>query len=252
MFSNSYIFRFATIMVVAVAALLSAAALLLKPFQDNNIRIEKMQDILAASNIEATSDNAIGMYNEYILQELAVNLNGEVKSIYADNKFEMGDIRAFDINVREMQKQIEDFRSGKSQTEPLLPVFVMKADDGSKKYVFPVRGVGLWGPVWGNIALKEDLTTVAGVKFDHKGETPGLGAEISTAFFADEFIDKRIFDNQGNFVSVKVVKGTAVGDHQVDAISGGTITSNGVSDMIYSGLEFYLPFIKTYKALWVN
>jgi Na+-transporting NADH:ubiquinone oxidoreductase subunit C len=249
MFSNSYIFRFASIMVIAVAAVLSAIALLLQPMQDRNIRIEKMQDILLASNISATSSNAIELYNKYLVQELAVDLSGEIKSIYTAQGFEKGETRAFEINIKAMQKQLQDFQSGRSQTEPLLPVFVIQSPDGKKKYVFPVRGRGLWGPVWGNIALKEDLVTIAGAKFDHQGETPGLGAEINTSNFEDQFVDKKIFDNQGNFVSVKVIKGMAAGEHQVDAITGGTITSDGVSQMLQTGLEIYLPFIKSYKVL---
>jgi len=236
-------------MVILVAALLSAAALLLKPMQDRNISIEKMQDILKASNITADASNAIDLYNENMVQELAVDLSGDVKATYTRSGFEQGNVRAFDIKVKETLKQIADYRSGKSTTQPLLPVFIIKSSDGSKRYVFPVRGIGLWGPVWGNVALNEDLVTVAGVKFDHKGETPGLGAEISTEDFASQFINKRIFDSQGNFISVKVVKGIASGDHQVDAISGGTITSDGVSEMLYSGLENYLPFIKSLKVL---
>jgi Na+-transporting NADH:ubiquinone oxidoreductase subunit C len=249
MFSNSYIFRFASIMVISVAAVLSAIALLLQPMQDRNIRIEKMQDILLASNISATSSNAIELYEKHLVQELAVTLNGDIHSIYANGKFEKGDVRAFEINIRDMLKQIADLRSGRSQTEPLLPVFVLQAPDGTRKYVFPVRGRGLWGPVWGNIALRDDLITIAGARFDHKGETPGLGAEINTPSFQDQFVDKKIFDNQGNFVPVRVVKGIGTGDHQVDAISGGTITSDGVSEMLESGLEIYLPFIKSYKTL---
>lgn len=249
MFSNSYIFRFATIMVVVVAAVLSSIALLLQPMQERNIRIEKMQDILLASNIQATSANAIELYNKHLVQELTVTLSGEIHSIYDGENFEQGDVRAFEINIRDMLRSISDYQAGRIQTEPLLPVFIMQAPDGSKKYVFPVRGRGLWGPVWGNIALKEDLVTIAGAKFDHQSETPGLGAEINTSSFEDQFVNKRIFDDQGNFVSVKVVKGVSVGDHQVDAISGGTITSDGVSEMIETGLEFYLPFIKSYKVL---
>lgn len=249
MFSNSYIFRFATIMVLAVAALLSAAALLLKPMQDRNIRIEKMQDILSAAGIASSAGNAIELYDKHLVKELTTNLAGEITSVYADNKFEQGNVRAFDLSVREVQKQIEAVRKGTSSDDPLLPVFVIKSKEGAFKYVFPVRGVGLWGPVWGNIALGDDLETITGVKFDHKAETPGLGAEISTEVFSDQFINKKIFNNDGVFVSVKVVKGAAEGYHEVDAISGGTITSNGVSDMIQAGLENYLAFIKSYKAL---
>lgn len=249
MFSNLYILRFASIMVIAVAAVLSATALLLKPMQDRNISIEKKQDILLATNINATSRNAIELYNKHLLQELVVSLSGELKAIYTSDSFELGDLRAFDINIKTMLKQIEDYESGRIQTEPLLPVFIIQTPDGNKIYVLPVRGAGLWGPVWGNIALKDDLVTIAGVKFDHKSETPGLGAQISTQDFASQFINKRIFDNQGNFVSVAVVKGIAEGPHQVDAISGGTITCDGVSEMLKSGLEIYLPFIKSKKIL---
>jgi len=249
MFSNSYIFRFASIMVIAVAAILSAASLLLKPMQEKNISIEKMQDIMAAAGISTHASEAIQVYGQHLVQELAVNLSGEIVSIYAHDRFEKGDTRAFDINVREMLRDVENFRAGRISTPPLLPVFVIKSADGLKKYVFPVRGRGLWGPIWGNIALKEDLKTIAGVKFDHKAETPGLGSQIADAEFADQFINKAIFDPQGNFTSIKVVKGVASGNHQVDAISGGTITSKGVSEMIETGLELYLPFIKSYKVL---
>ena len=109
-----------------------------------------------------------------------------------------------------------------------------------------MRGVGLWGPIWGNIAFESDFNTIAGATFDHKGETPGLGAEINTSWFEDEFKGKTIFDEQGKFVSVNVVKGGAGENapHAVDAISGGTITSNGVKDMLLTGLDNYVPYIK--------
>ncbi len=250
MFSNSYIFRFASIMVVLVAALLSAAALLLKPYQENNIRIEKMKDILAAANIPADARTAIDLYNQNLYQEIAVTTSGEVEAVYSDGKQQSGSIRPFDISIKELLKTIEDVKAGKSTKEPLLPLFIIKHDSGGSLYVFPVRGRGLWGPVWGNIALKDDLITVAGAKFDHQGETPGLGAEISTDDFKNQFINKKIFDENGNFTSIRVLKpGIASGEHQVDAISGGTITSNGVSLMLETGLENYLPYIKKIKGL---
>jgi Na+-transporting NADH:ubiquinone oxidoreductase subunit C len=251
MFSNLYIFKFATIMVVGVAAVLSAAAIFLKPYQDANIRIEKMQDILQAADIPATADNAIDLYEDHhLVQELGVNLSGEIKSIYTtEGGMEQGDVRAFDINIKELVKQIDDYKSGKVSTEPLLPVFIIQSSGGEKKYVFPVRGRGLWGPIWGNIALKEDMVTIAGVKFDHQAETPGLGAEINTSRFEKQFVNKRIFNDQGNFVSVELVKGGSEGVHEVDAVSGGTITSDGVTEMLESGLRNYLPFIKSFKVL---
>ena len=113
----------------------------------------------------------------------------------------------------------------------------------------PLRGKGLWGPIWGYIALKNDFNTIAGAVFDHKGETPGLGAEINTTEFEQKFLNKQIFDQNENFVSVKVIKGIVKPDdlHSVDAISGGTITSKGLEDMIFNGLSSYLPFIKRTK-----
>ena len=104
---------------------------------------------------------------------------------------------------------------------------------------------GLWGPIWGFISLEEDLNKVYGAVFDHKSETPGLGAEINRPFFEDPFTGKTIFEGE-DFVSIKVVKGGAKdGDmHAVDGISGGTITSDGVSDMLYERLSMYLPYFK--------
>jgi len=135
MFSNLYIFKFATIMVVGVAAVLSAAAIFLKPYQDANIRIEKMQDILQAADIPATADNAIDLYEDHhLVQELGVNLSGEIKSIYTtEGGMEQGDVRAFDINIKELVKQIDDYKSGKVSTEPLLPVFIIQSSGGEKK-----------------------------------------------------------------------------------------------------------------------
>jgi len=120
----------------------------------------------------------------------------------------------------------------------------------SKRYfVVPVRGMGLWGPIWGNLAFESDFNTVAGATFDHKAETPGLGAEINTSWFQDYFKGKTIFDETGEFVSIKVVKGGVANSnvplsHGVDAISGGTITSDGLTAMIESNLQNYVPFIK--------
>ena len=128
------------------------------------------------------------------------------------------------------------------------PVYIAQIDNG-RIYIFPLRGKGLWGPVWGFIALKEDMNTVVGITLDHKGETPGLGAQITTAEFQNQFRGKKIFDDRGNFVSITLVKGGAGNfsgnrKHAVDAISGGTLTSNGVTEMLFSNLLMYEPFMK--------
>ena len=146
-------------------------------------------------------------------------------------------------------KKNADIKAGKSSDEPQFPMFVCEKE-GKTFYVIPVLGSGLWGPVWGNIALESDFSTIYGANFDHQGETPGLGAEISTDIFQDQFPGKTIFDDSYNFKSIKVVKGgaatmpTAEQIHGVDGISGGTITSNAVDAMINDCLENYVPYIK--------
>ena len=111
----------------------------------------------------------------------------------------------------------------------------------------PLRGKGLWGPIWGYISLKDDVKTVYGAVFDHKSETPGLGAEISTPIFMDQFQDKKILNSEGEFFGIKVTKKEAVGDYQVDGISGGTITSVGVENMIDDCMRPYVGFLKDYS-----
>lgn len=249
MFTNKYIFIYASVMVIIVAAILSSAAQLLKPYQERNIRTEKIMDILKAVNIDATKQNAEKLYNKYIIDEYILNPEGDVTDIYSDGKFVKGDTRAFDINMKEELSREADYKSGKSQIVPEYPLFVCKKE-GKTYYIVPLRGKGLWGPIWGNIAFEDDFRTVYGVTFGDKGETPGLGAEIATEGFQHQFFGKTIFDKDYNFTSIKVVKGGVESlpekeqIHGVDAVSGGTITSKGVSAMLQDCLEDYEPYIK--------
>lgn len=244
--SNKYIFLYATLLVIVSAAILTLAAVGLKPFQDKNIRVEKMQQLLAAVSIESTTKNAEELFNKYFIEELAINAKGEVVGFYSNgNQTRKQGIRAFDISLKaeiNKNKNLSDL----TQSSAILPLYICQKDE-EKIYVIPVMGNGLWGGIWGNIALAEDLNTVVGVNFDHKSETPGLGAEISTKEFQDQFTEstKRIFSGD-EFKSVEVVKNAGKNNpHQVDAITGGTITSNGVSDMIKNSLRFYIPYIKS-------
>ena len=254
MYSNGYIFRYASIMVILVAAILSAAALLLQPAQERNVKIEKIQDILRSAHITSTTANAEELYKKHITREVVVNEQGEEISIYTNGNFEKGDIRAFDIDLKAQIKLKQENASGKSTMQPVYPLFVCQKD-GETIYVVPMYGTGLWGPIWGNIALRNDLNTVEGVTFGHKGETPGLGAEISTEEFGDQFLNKTIFNQNEEFVSIAVVKGgvsnssTVEVTHGVDAISGGTITSIGVSDMMENSIENYVAYFKKIQAL---
>jgi Na+-transporting NADH:ubiquinone oxidoreductase subunit C len=235
-------------MVILVAAVLSAVAMLLKPAQDKNVAIARMRAILAAANVEATAADAIDLFDQYILEEEVIAPNGDVVGIYRDGKLEKGEVRAFDLNLKE-----ELYGKSKGK-EYLLPLYIARVD-GKKFYIFPMLGRGLWGPVYGNLALEEDLNTVGGSMFGHDKETPGLGAEIELPQFEEQFVGKKIFDDNGKFTSIRVLKGASKilsGDqlvHGVDAISGGTITSNGVSEMIQSNLENYLEYIKKQKQL---
>ena len=139
----------------------------------------------------------------------------------------------------EYQKAVASFENN------IFPVF--ESADG--RYVIPITGQGLWGPVWGYMAFEHDLNTVSGIILDHKGETPGLGAEISTPAHQALYKGKQIFEGD-QFVSIKLKKGGATPGnlHEVDAISGGTKTSDGVSAMLYSSLEHYLPWMAKQKA----
>ncbi len=251
MFTNKYIFIYASVMVILVAAILSSASMVLKPFQEANVKAEKIQGILASANIVTDRAAAADTYSKYVVEELAVDSKGNVVSVFKNNTLEKGELRPFDINLKIQNNLKKELAAGKTEATPVWPIFVMEKD-GERSYVVPVLGIGLWGPIWGNIAFKSDFNTIAGATFDHKGETPGLGAEINTSWFEAYFTGKTIFDENGDFVSVKVVKGGVSNSninpaHGVDAISGGTITSNGVSDMLKDCLENYVPYIEKNK-----
>jgi Na+-transporting NADH:ubiquinone oxidoreductase subunit C len=228
MHSNKYILVYSTIMVVLVAVSLTFVAVGLKPMQEDNIRIEKMQNILSSVRIIVPPKEAIATYKKYITEVMVINKDGK--------KVDGADGFTVDMAV-ELKKPAG---------EQYLPVFIATLDDGKKYSIIPVRGKGLWGPIWGYVALTDDFNTIYGVTFDHKGETPGLGAEINTDMFEQPFEGKQIFDQQGNFTSVRVEKGGAApGDiHGVDAISGGTITSKGLEKMLKDCLASYEAYFK--------
>lgn len=240
MYSNGYIFRYAAIMVILVAAILSATAMLLKPYQQRNEAIEKMQSILKAADIEdVNTDNTIELFNKHITNMIVINNQGNVVDDFTGSNKE--DSKAFKINLKD-----ELYKKSQNQYFE-LPLYVIE-NNNKKINVIPLSGTGLWGGIWGNIALNETFEEVVGVTFGHKSETPGLGAEITSAPFQEQFKGKTIFEN-GQFVSVKVVKGGIQNlpvdqqIHNVDAISGGTITSNGVSTMIQNVIESYTVYI---------
>lgn len=238
--SNSYTFVYSAIIVVVVATLLALAATALKPAQDRNVEIEKKQNILSSARINASRENVQKLYDQYITDSYTINSKGE----------KIKGIDPFTINLREELKKPKDQRN--------LPVFECTFGD-SLLLVIPVYGKGLWGPIWGYVSLVRDKKTpsasdsfipykkIYGAIFDHKGETPGLGAEINQTFFQVPFRNKVIFDGSGRFRSIKVVKGGVDPSslNEVDAISGGTITSKGVQAMLDTCLVSYQTYFKS-------
>lgn len=232
--STRYILIFTIVMCVLVALLLSGMFYATKPVADQNEKVFNKRAILAAvdAHLETNSKNmsdqqVLDVFNSQV-EQVAVNTQGEVvEGVQAEN-----------IDMAKERK--------KPESERILPFFVYNTKDGKKFYIISVRGNGLWDEIWGNVALESDLNTVAGASFDHKAETPGLGAEIKdNPSFAAQFTDTKIYDEEGMFVSVLVRKGGAKDkEHEVDGISGATITSDGVTKMLKNGLELYQPYFE--------
>jgi Na+-transporting NADH:ubiquinone oxidoreductase subunit C len=219
-------------MVLVVASALAFTASSLKDLQAANVRKEKMQNILATIGIETSREEAEELYKQYITAELSLDSSGE-----NDKK-----VNAFEIKLNnELKKPVSD------QRFPLYEASV----DGVQFYIVPLRGAGLWNAIWGYIALKEDKNTIQGAVFDHTGETAGLGAEITQQWFQDRFVGEKVFNSQGKLVGINVSKSNNdpkdldKNDHEVDAISGATITGDGVTDMILERLTHYLPYLKS-------
>ncbi|MDR3235108.1 MAG: NADH:ubiquinone reductase (Na(+)-transporting) subunit C [Prevotellaceae bacterium] len=248
--SNTYTFLYAAVLVIVVAATLSVTSIWLKKPQEQNITTEKKLNILLSVG-KGTVTDAVDdkdayintQYDTYIVESFIVNGNGERMSG-----------NAFEINMKAAYEEIKAVQQAADNEQPTLranlnlPIFVCQDDDGCLKYILPIYGAGLWGAIWGYVALNDDFNTIYGAVFAHKGETPGLGAEIATEAFAQQFIGKKIFE-ENTFTSVKVMKGGAAKGnlHGVDAISGGTITSQGVEKMLYDCLNAYKAFLEISK-----
>lgn len=236
---NSYTIIYSIVMVVIVAAVLAFVSLSLKDKQNENISNEKQQYLLASVGLGADANFA-----EVIKEAVVVDGNGKVINTATSD---IAKSEAFNISTSEQTALI---KNGAPKEDLRLPVFIADLPDGSKAYIFSAYGAGLWGPIWGWVSLKTDLSTIAGVKFDHSGETPGLGAEIATPRFSGQFAGKEMFNN-GEFTSIAIVKGGAKegSTNEVDAISGGTITSKALDASIRMWMEAYLPYIKSLQAL---
>ncbi|PWL37741.1 Na(+)-translocating NADH-quinone reductase subunit C [Flagellimonas aquimarina] len=241
---NSYTVIFAIIMVVIVGSVLAFLASGLSDRIKENERFEKQQNILYAMGVnENTEDSGVnfiptdvveGEFSKYI-KEQYVLVNGEVQK----------DDQAFLID---MKKQLAALKNG---GEARLPIFIGEKDD-KKSYILPMYGKGLWDAIWGFISVDEDMV-VQGVYFDHKAETPGLGANIKMRFFMDDFIGESLLEGR-SYAGVSVAKGNNdplnndKDDNEVDALAGATITGNGVSAMIKETLKVYKPYLETIRT----
>ena len=237
--SNGFTFGFAIALVAVVGTVLALLAMGLKPMKDRNAEVKKQMEILSAlMNLDDAGinrANAPEEFKKYVNLEAAVvlDLNGNIKKG-----------NAFDVDI---QKEYKDKKL--SEQDKSYPLFVAKKD-GKTQYIIPVVGKGLWGPIWGNICLDEDMNTIVGASFGHKGETPGLGAEIAQQFFIDRWIGEKIMNEKGEFLKFEIVKdGTGSKlPQKVDGITGGTITSKGVEEMANRCLKVYAKYFSNLKS----
>jgi Na+-transporting NADH:ubiquinone oxidoreductase subunit C len=239
--SNAYTIAFATIMVVIVGGVLAFLSLSLKPMQEANGKVKKIMEILKAllSDQEYKSisrANASAEYDKYIKEEVVLNEEGKVLNEGKD--------AAFNVDIK---KEYKDKTLPVSKRQ--FPMFIAEKQ-GKKLYIIPIIGKGLWGPIWGNVCISEDKRSISGASFGHQGETPGLGAEISQGFFIDRWTkgDEKISDENGEFQKFEVVKdGSGPNPTKIDGISGGTITSKGVEEMVNRCLVPYTVYFKNLK-----
>lgn len=256
--STGYTFAFSVMMVVVVGSTLAFTALSLKDRQNANAADKKMMDVLSAVGISSTRANASDTFEQYVVERIALNADGQAVSSKAGaidptdktDPFNIDVKKDYRAHVKSAAKAADGdesvLRAAMKEAELTFPLFRCEKE-GESLYVVPVVGSGLWGPIWGYLAMESDMKTIYGATFDHKTETPGLGAEIKEAFFQDKFQGKTI--NSASELLFDVVKGGApTTAHSVDGITGGTITSKGVGEMIDRTLKVYVDYFETQNA----
>ena len=214
---NVYTICYAAVMVVLVAFLLAFVSSALKPAQDANVAIDKKSQILASLNVRGLAKSEVeGKYNELIQETCVLTPDGQV--IEGED--------AFGVETKEIGEK--------------FPVYKAKTADGADALVLPLKGRGLWGGLWGYVAVTPDLQKVLGAYFDHESETAGLGALIKEAKFQEQFIGRPVMGPDGNVALTVVKKGASEGETQVDGVTGATLTSKGVGEMVLSGIQQYV------------
>ncbi len=240
--SNVYTVVFAIGMVLVVGALLAFTASSLRPTIDANKRIEKQQNILYAMGVNENDETSIVFVSkDKVADEFAKYIK---KQLVIEGENVSEDANAYLIDVKKQQTAAKEGKTRK------LPLFVGEKD-GTTFYIAPIRGKGLWDAIWGYVAMDKNMV-IQGAFFDHKGETPGLGANIKQRYFMDDFIGEDLMSN-GTFKGIAVSKSNNdpknedKNDNEVDAIAGATITGDGVAAMIKTELGLYVPYFKTLK-----
>ena len=259
--SNGFTFGFSIGMVVVVGAILTFLFLTWKPLFDKNDADKKMMDVLAAIKVDSERINAKEMFDQYVKKRVSLSFEGSVMEEREGEILSSDKADPFNIDVKKDYKRgtsklVLQFKGDKpklmeevSKIDQSYPLYICEKND-STFYVMPMVGTGLWGPIWGYVSLNQDMVTVYGASFDHKTETPGLGAEIKEPMFEDPFSGKKIYDLDGNYTSISVEKGGIdpdKADHEVDGITGGTITSNGVDEMLYRTMKIYTNYFESIK-----
>lgn len=240
--SNAYVLLFTAIMTIIIGGALSVTNQVLKPAQLRSIELDTKTSILKAVMTINKDDDVLGIYNSQI-SGIVVDIEG--KNIETDAKG--APIFADKVNILRNFKKDPEVRE--------YPVYKFSSADNSggvDAYIFPLYGSGLWNGIYGYVALESDLNTIKGVSFGHVGETPGLGARISSPEIQDRYIGKKIFDESGALTSVEMLKGekrdpSAFGPHEVDGMSGATLTAKGVNAMLDQYLHSYEKYIKGVK-----
>lgn len=243
--SNTYTVIYTTILVVIVAAILAFASSALHDKQQANADLAKMKTIMMAANLGQTDKNVADknadfkkLYEDHIgTNTLVVDAEGNV--VEGVDAFKDVDLKA-------------QFSNLKKGLPVQLPVYECTMDDGRKVNIVAMYGAGLWGAIWGYVAVEDDNETVCGAIFDHASETPGLGAKIAEPAFYTQFRGKKLSD-AGQFASVKVIKGGANGNENgVDAISGASMTSKAVSESLEQWFGAYKAFFTNRAAAAVQ
>jgi len=240
--SNLYIILFSAVLTIVIGGVMSSASIILKPAQDKQVELDTKRKILGAvMDISSIKDpnEILKIYNQKV-SSIVIDFNGnEVK---VDSKGIA--LEAEKVNIQKNYKFKPEDR--------VYPVFMFKGDDSGEisAYIFPMFGNGLWDWISGYMAVDKDLNTVKGIAFDHKQETPGLGARITEVNVQNRYVGKRIFSESGQFMSITMVKGegnSSLSAHQVDGMSGATMTAKGVNSMISNYLKCYDAFINKRK-----